>query len=40
MILAEIEGHAGGGRMPDDITMVEITRIIDSSHVELKPEVE
>jgi serine phosphatase RsbU (regulator of sigma subunit) len=40
VILAEIEGHAGGGRMPDDITMVEITRIIDSSHVELKPEVE
>src|SRR5262249_22595039 len=40
VLLAEIQGHAGGGRMPDDITMVEITRIIDSSHIELTPEVE
>jgi sigma-B regulation protein RsbU (phosphoserine phosphatase) len=39
-IFAEIEAHAAGRRMPDDITMVEITRAIDVSHVELKPEVE
>ena len=38
VILAEIEAHAGGRRMPDDVTMVEITRIIDTSHVELRPE--
>jgi sigma-B regulation protein RsbU (phosphoserine phosphatase) len=38
LVLAEVEAHAAGRRMPDDITMVEITRIIDASHVELRPE--